>query len=155
MTDDPTVAAETRLEAILEAVNRGLGLGCAVSLRRNEEDALVGELEGPGVARLVDAGGALIEAVQVLAVQAARREGRSQQVVVDAGGYRARHRAALERLARRAAAEALATGDEIELDPMNAHDRRIVHMTLADVDGIVTRSEGEEPRRRIVVESAE
>ena len=67
----------------------------------------------------------------------------------------ARHRAALERLARRAAEEAVSSGDEIELDAMNAQDRRIVHMALAEVEGVATRSEGDDPNRRIIVEPAE
>jgi spoIIIJ-associated protein len=76
-------------------------------------------------------------------------------VTVDAGGYRAKHREGLERLAQRAAEEAISTGDEIELDPMNAQDRRIVHMALAEIEGVATRSEGDDPNRRIIVEPAE
>ena len=144
-----------RLEALLGAVDTGLGLGCEVSVRTNEDDGLVGSFDGPGVARLLDDAGALIEAIQVIATQAARRDTRGIQVIVDAGGYRARHRAALERLAKRAAEEVLSSGDEIELDSMSAQDRRIVHMALAEIDGVETRSEGDEPNRRIVVEPVE
>jgi spoIIIJ-associated protein len=144
-----------RLEALLGAVDTGLGLGCEVSVRTNDDDGLVGSFDGPGVARLLDDAGALIEAIQVIATQAARRDTRGIQVIVDAGGYRARHRAALERLAKRAAEEALSSGDEIELDSMSAQDRRIVHMALAEIDGVETRSEGDEPNRRIVVEPVE
>jgi spoIIIJ-associated protein len=144
-----------RLKAILGAVDEGLGLDCDVSVRTNEENSLVADFDGPGVARLLDDGGALIEAVQVIATQAVRRDTRGIQVIVDGGGYRARHRAALERLARRAADEALSSGDEIELDAMNAQDRRIVHMSLAEIEGVSTRSEGDDPNRRIIVEPAE
>jgi len=76
-------------------------------------------------------------------------------VSVDAGGYRARREAALVELANRAAAEALEFSEEIELDPMTPHDRRIVHMALKDRTDVVTRSEGEEPRRRLIVEPAD
>ena len=155
MSDDERQIVEARLEAILVAVDSGLGLDCEVSIGTNEDAALVGTFDGPGVARLVDDGGALIEAIQMIASQAVRRDTRGIQVVVDAGGYRARHRAALERLARRAAEEAVSSGDEIELDAMNAQDRRIVHMALAEVEGVATRSEGDDPNRRIIVEPAE
>ena len=74
---------------------------------------------------------------------------------LDADGYRARRAAALEDLADRAAREAVEFGEEIELDPMTPHDRRIVHMALKDRTEVVTRSEGDEPRRRIIVEPAE
>ena len=63
--------------------------------------------------------------------------------------------AALEQLADQAAREAVEHGEEIELDAMTPHDRRIVHMALKDRSEVVTRSEGEEPRRRIIVEPAE
>ena len=70
---------------------------------------------------------------------------------MDAGGYRERRRQQLVRLAEHAAAEAVTHGEEIELDPMTPHDRRIVHMALADRADVVTRSEGDEPNRRLVV----
>jgi spoIIIJ-associated protein len=81
--------------------------------------------------------------------------GGRRRVSVDADGYRARRVGELERLAARAAAEALRDGDEIELDPMSPQDRRIVHLALAEHPGVVTRSEGDEPRRRVIVEPAE
>ncbi|MBM3697923.1 MAG: hypothetical protein FJW78_05530, partial [Actinobacteria bacterium] len=72
-------------------------------------------------------------------------------VLVDAGDYRARRAGLLTRLAHKAADEAVEYGEEIELEPMSALDRRTVHMALADRTDIETRSEGEDPRRRIVV----
>lgn len=147
-----TTEAEAVLTRVLTAVNDGLALDCEVRVGIGAEEAVVGELDGPGVSRLLEAGGEILEAIQSVAAQAVRRVDRERQVVVDAGGFRARHRAALERLALRAAAEAVETGDEIELDAMNPHDRRIVHMALQGVEGVVTRSEGVEPRRRVIVE---
>lgn len=143
------------VERLMASVDRSLALKCEFRVGSDDEGTLTGEFDGPGVARLLDNGGELLDAVQVVAIQAVRRIDRDQGVVIDAGGYRSRHRAALQRLAVRAAEEALATGDEIELDPMNPHDRRIVHLELQDVVGVETRSEGQEPRRRIIVEPAE
>ena len=102
-------------------------------------------------------GGETIDALQYLLSQiASRAEGGSRRrVSLDADGYRARRAAALEDLADRAAREAVEFGEEIELDPMTPHDRRIVHMALKDRTEVVTRSEGDEPRRRIIVEPAE
>ena len=102
-------------------------------------------------------GGETIDALQYLLGQIASRAegGARRRVSLDADGYRARREAALVDLAEQAALEAIEHGDEIELDAMTPHDRRIVHMALKDRDGIVTRSEGEEPRRRIIVEPAE
>ena len=149
------VTIEGVVEQLMASVDRSLVLKCEIRVGNDDEGILTGEFEGPGVARLLDNSGELLDAVQVVATQAVRRIERDQSVVIDAGGYRARHRAALQRLAARAAEEAIATGDEIELDPMNPHDRRIVHLALQDVPSVVTRSEGQEPRRRIIVEPAD
>jgi spoIIIJ-associated protein len=78
-------------------------------------------------------------------------DGRGKPIVVDAGGYRQRHIERLEGLATRMAEKAMSTGQPVDLNPMPAHDRRIVHMALANVDGVSTRSEGEGDLRHIVV----
>ena len=99
--------------------------------------------------------GETIDALQYLVGQIATRAdgGERRRVALDADGYRARRAAALAELADRAAREALEHG-EIELDVMTPHDRRIVHMALKDRTDIITRSEGDEGRRRIIVEPA-
>ncbi len=114
-------------------------------------------VEGEGTEALVGRGGETIDALQYLVGQIATRAagGERRRVALDADGYRARRAAALEELAGRAAAEAVEHGEEIELDVMTPHDRRIVHMALKDRDDVVTRSEGDEGRRRIIVEPAD
>jgi spoIIIJ-associated protein len=72
-------------------------------------------------------------------------------VVVDAAGYRARRAATLETVARNAAERATATGQRVELDPMTAVERRIVHELLKDDPEVDTSSEGSEPNRFVVV----
>jgi spoIIIJ-associated protein len=128
-----------------------------VRIVTDADGELSASLEGEGADALVGRGGAVIDALQYLASQiVSRAEGGGRyRVALDAGGYRARRAAALIELASRAAAEALEFGEEVELDAMTPHDRRIVHMALKDRTDVVTRSEGEEPRRRIVVEPAD
>jgi len=72
-------------------------------------------------------------------------------VVVDAAGYRERRRLAIERQADRAAERALQTGKEIELEPMSATERRVVHQHLKDRGGLETFSEGDDPERCVIV----
>ncbi len=79
------------------------------------------------------------------------REERGKPVIVDAGGYRERHVERLQGLAERSAEKARETGEAVDLNPMSAYDRRIVHMRLAELDGVTTRSEGEGDSRHIVV----
>src|SRR5919204_613767 len=75
---------------------------------------------------------------------------RLQPVIVDAAGYRERRRASLESLAVRSAERALATGEPVELDPMSAVERKLVHLRLAEYEGVETTSEGTEPNRYVV-----
>lgn len=142
----------------LEAVVAGMGLSATVVVAAGEgESDLDVRVDGEGTSALVGRGGETIDALQYLLAQIATRAegGARRRVTLDADGYRARRAAALVQLADRAAREAVEFGEEIELDAMTPHDRRIVHMALKDRTEVVTRSEGEEPRRRIIVEPAD
>jgi spoIIIJ-associated protein len=144
--------------ATVEAVVAAMGLDAHVIVATGpDEGDLQVNVVGDGTSALVGRGGETIDALQYLLAQVASRAegGARRRVTLDADGYRARREAALVQLAEQAASEAVEYGDEIELDAMTPHDRRIVHMALKDKPGIVTRSEGEEPRRRIIVEPAE
>ena len=72
-------------------------------------------------------------------------------MVVDAAGYRERREGALHRMADRAAAEALRYARPVELEPMRATERKIVHTYLSERTDVETHSEGDEPFRRIVI----
>ena len=143
---------EALLEVVRAAVD-GLGLEATVVVEDGEENGLIARIEGDGLDPIIGRDGEVLDAVQVLAAQAVRRQpgGQRRGVLVDAGDYRARRAELLTRLAHKAADEAVEFGEEIELEPMSALDRRTVHMALADRTDVETRSEGEDPRRRIVV----
>jgi spoIIIJ-associated protein len=70
---------------------------------------------------------------------------------VDASGYRARREATLASIARRSAERAVQYGDRVELEPMTAVERKVVHVALKDYPGVETTSEGTEPNRFVVV----
>ena len=72
-------------------------------------------------------------------------------IVVDIEGYKSRRRKKIEDIARSAAARAKDRGGKVTLSPMNAYERRIVHLTLREDEGVVTHSEGEDPERRVVI----
>lgn len=152
--DDPTRATGEAVEAVV----RGMGLTADVRVEPGDDETdLRVSVEGEGTSALVGRGGETIDALQYLLAQIASRAagGERRRVALDAAGYRARRAAALEDLAERAAREAVEHGEEIELDVMTPHDRRIVHMALKDRTDVVTRSEGDEGRRRIIVEPAD
>jgi spoIIIJ-associated protein len=140
-----------RVRAILERVVEELDLDASVEVV-DEEEQIVGRVDGEDVALLIGRRGSTIDAVQLLCYRAAFR-GRQdrKRVLVDAAGYRDRRREAIERQAERAAERALKTGREIELDPMTATERRVVHQHLKERAGVETFSEGDEPERCVIV----
>ena len=73
------------------------------------------------------------------------------RVMVDVGGYRKRHEDHLAEMGREAAHRAVASGDDIELEPMNAYERKIVHDAVAEIEGAESLSTGEDPDRFITV----
>ena len=101
---------------------------------------------------LIGKRGQTIDALQLLCYQAAFRGLRERKrVVVDAAGYRERRRETLEGRADRAAEQALSNNHVVEMDPMSAQERRVVHERLKERAGVETYSEGDEPHRCVVV----
>jgi spoIIIJ-associated protein len=147
LPDEPA----SRVRAILERVVDELDVTARVEVDEDQEE-IVGRIEGEDVGLLIGRRGQTIDAVQLLCYRAAFR-GRQdrKRVVVDASGYRQRRREAIERQAERAAERALKAGKEIELEPMTPTERRAVHQHLKDRAGIETFSEGEEPERCVIV----
>ena len=102
--------------------------------------------------QLIGRRGHTIDAVQLICYRAAQRGIKDRKrVVVDAAGYRERRSEMLERQADRAAERALETGKEIELEPMSANERKVVHDHLKDRSGLETFSEGEGADRCVIV----
>jgi spoIIIJ-associated protein len=148
----PAEPAE-RVRAILEQVADALDVAGEV-LVSEDEDRIVGTIDGDGddVGLLIGRRGQTIDAVQLLCYRAAFRGLQDRKrVVIDAAGYRQRRKDMVEGQADRAAERALATGKEIELEPMTPTERKMVHDHLVERSGIETFSEGEEPERCVIV----
>ena len=113
---------------------------------------LAGRLEGEDVGLFIGRHGQTIDAVQHLAQRIVFPDGPSPvRVVIDANGYRERRAEALRAEADDAAEEALSRATPVELDPMPAFERRIVHEHLRERGDVETHSEGNEPERYLVV----
>jgi spoIIIJ-associated protein len=149
--DDETSQAALVRE-LLERTIAASGVPATVRIDESGEE-LVATLVGPDLGLLIGRHGQTIDALQYLANAIGHRsQGEDRmRVVVDAAGYRARRAATLETSARRAAEQAAATGHRVELDPMTAVERRIVHELLKDDPEVETSSEGSEPTRFVVV----
>jgi spoIIIJ-associated protein len=140
-----------RVRAVVARVVQALGLRASVDMDE-DVDEIRATVNGDDLGLLIGKHGATIDAVQHLAFRAAfRGSDTRKQVTVDAAGYRERRQAALHRMADRAAAEAIRFRRAVELEPMRAAERKIVHTYLADRRDVETRSEGDEPDRRLVV----
>jgi spoIIIJ-associated protein len=127
-------------------------IGAQVTPAAIERDGVVVvTCSGDDLGLLIGKHGQTIDAIQYLANAVVRAEGGEHEIVVDAAGYRARRTASLETAARRSAQSAAASGDRVELEPMTAVERKIVHEALKDDPEVETMSEGSEPNRYVVV----
>jgi spoIIIJ-associated protein len=140
-----------RVRAVLERIVEDLDLDADVEVEEGD-DEIAASVEGEDVGLLIGRHGQTIDAVQLLCYQIAYR-GRQdrKRVTVDAAGYRVRQGESLRRQADSAAEDAIRRGGPIELEPMGANERRVVHEHLRDRTEIETYSEGDEPHRCVVV----
>jgi spoIIIJ-associated protein len=140
--------AETVVSRIAEAI----GVHGAVSVSEAPGAVLV-EVSGAQISLLIGRNGRTIDAVQLVASAIGHRlaaeDGR--RIEVDAGGYRRRRRERLASEAQSASRRVLASGQPVALAPMSSLERKLVHTALEGVEGVETRSEGEEPSRFVVV----
>jgi spoIIIJ-associated protein len=151
--DESELAADAR--ELVERIVDGIGVSAHVDIDENDETITV-TCSGPDLGMLIGRHGQTIDAIQYL-VNAAMYRGHAddrKEVVVDAAGYRARRRASLEALAVRSAERAVAQGEPVELEPMTAVERKVVHLRLKEFDGVETTSEGTEPNRFVVIQPA-
>lgn len=146
----PESAATADAREFVERVATAIGASVTTSVREHEGVVTV-TCSGADLGLLIGKHGQTIDAIQYLANAMARTAGESHDVVVDAAGYRARRTASLEAVAQRSARRAASTGRRVDLDPMTAVERKIVHEALKDDPEVETASEGTEPNRYVVV----
>lgn len=147
------VELAARAQAFLAGLMQEFGLTGEVRVSNLDDEEMSLDIEGDGLGVLVGSRASVLNAVQELtrsALQAIAGESVGR-VSVDVAGYRERRRAALERFAHEQAEVALETGEERVLEPMSAADRKVVHDVVAEIEGVGTRSEGEEPDRYVVI----
>ena len=140
-----------RVRALLERIVEELELDAEVSVSETDEE-IRGTIDGEDVGILIGRHGQTIDAVQLLCYQAAFRGlSERKRVTIDAAGYRDRRGEALRRRADQAAEDAVRRSSPVELEPMSATERRVVHEHLRDRTEIETYSEGDDPHRYVVV----
>jgi spoIIIJ-associated protein len=151
--EEPATELGGEVREILEQILDAIGVSARVELREDDE-SLVATVAGRELGLVIGKHGQTIDAIQYLvnAIVWRSQGDERKPVVVDAAGYRERREATLSALAMRSAERARASGRSVELDPMTAVERKVVHVCLKDVEGVTTRSEGTEPNRFVVID---
>lgn len=143
---------QERAESFLLGIFRAMGLTVAMERRETEEGVLY-DLSGESLGILIGKHGQTLDALQYLTNLAANRGGAEERihVILDVEGYRSRREETLRRLAGHLAEKACRIHAEVRLEPMNRHERKIIHMALQDNYRVSTYSDGDEPYRCVVI----
>jgi spoIIIJ-associated protein len=150
---DPDVDAGEVAEEFLEGLLGRFGAKFELERRDLDSDTVEIAVTGDDLGMLIGPRGQTLAAVQELARTVVQRKapGARTRILVDIAGYRMARREALERFTREVAGQVKSSGVARVLEPMTPPDRKVVHDTVNTIDGVSTSSEGEEPRRRVVI----
>lgn len=114
------------------------------------------EIGGDGFEEFIGKKGELLDALQYLSSLVCNKIDREYfRITTDCNGFRDRRREQLEKLAAKIAAGVKKTGRTSALEPMNPYERRIIHAAVSEIEGVTSRSVGEEPYRKVIISSTE
>ncbi|WP_313756655.1 RNA-binding cell elongation regulator Jag/EloR [Tissierella sp.] len=149
---DPIEMADNFLCKVLSSMNID-----AVNVVKKEGDNLIVDIKdisSTDMGILIGKRGNTLDAIQyLLSLVINKNKDNYIKVIVDIEGYRAKREETLIRLANKMAEKAKYVKRPIKLEPMNPYERRIIHSALQNIQGITTYSEGDEPYRRVVIQS--
>jgi spoIIIJ-associated protein len=141
-----TIAGE-----FVSGVLAAMGLEADVATSVEDERARV-DVAGESLGILIGRKGQTLEALQEITRTAVQRRVRARiRLLIDVEGYRDRRRQSLIEYAQSMARRAIERGTEIELEPMSAYERKVIHDAVSEIDGATSFSEGEEPNRKVVI----
>jgi spoIIIJ-associated protein len=121
---------------------------------KDVNESLYINLAGPKMGVIIGRRGQTLDSLQYLVSLVVNKDKERDgfvKVILDTEDYRRKREETLQRLARRLAERVQRTGKRVELEPMNPYERRIIHSTLQEIEGITTFSEGEEPYRKVII----
>ena len=153
--EDSGPSAETEERAdyaadVLQAILDHMDLDADIEIRDESDEEIVLDVDGPDAGRAIGKRGQTLDALQFLVNKiVGRLPGGKLHIIVDSGDYRERYDRSLVTMAKREAKRALRQGRIVALKPMNARDRRVIHLSLAKLDGVSTASEGQGGARHI------
>lgn len=147
-----TEVTEHAALVFLEETTKKMGLELEFKAQENKENIYI-DISGKDAGTIIGKRGQTLDAIQYLTslVVNKRKEG-YQRVILDAENYRDKREKTLEQLAERLAGKVVKTRRSVRLEPMNPYERMVIHATLQDDPKVSTKSEGDEPYRRVVIE---
>ena len=136
----------------LKEVTEQMGLVVEVSAKANEDSVLL-NIQGKDSGTIIGKRGQTLDAIQYLTSLVVNKDQDNYvRVVVDAENYRSKREKTLEKLANRLADKVVKTKRNVRLEPMNPYERKVIHATLQNNPRVTTRSEGQDPYRRVIIE---
>ena len=136
----------------LKEVTKEMGLDLTVTAKQGK-DVLYLDIQGKDSGTIIGKRGQTLDAIQYLTSLVVNKENSAYtRVVVDAENYRAKREKTLELLAVRLANKVARTHKSVRLEPMNPYERKVIHATLQSHPQVTTRSEGQDPYRRVIIE---
>lgn len=139
-------------ESFLNEITEKMGLSLQISVQGNESCIYV-EMDGKDSGTIIGKRGQTLDAIQYLTSLVVNKDKEKyQRVIVDAENYREKRERTLEQLANRLADKVIKSRKSVRLEPMNPYERKVIHATLQSNPKVTTRSEGEEPYRRVIIE---
>lgn len=146
------VAEDNIVLAFLREITMKMGLEVTIEAKENE-DIIYVDIEGKDSGTIIGKRGQTLDAIQYLTSLVANKgDGKYIKVVVDAENYREKREKTLEQLANRLALKVTKSRKSVRLEPMNPYERKVIHATLQSNPEVTTRSEGEEPYRRVIID---
>ena len=136
----------------LKEVTEQMGLVVDVTAKANEDSVLL-NIQGKDSGTIIGKRGQTLDAIQYLTSLVVNKDQDNYiKVVVDAENYRSKREKTLEKLANRLADKVVKTKRSVRLEPMNPYERKVIHATLQSNPRVTTRSEGQDPYRRVIIE---
>lgn len=137
----------------IKGILKNMDIDSTVSTTENEDGILI-DILGDTTGAVIGRRGETLDAIQYLVSMAANRGDKDYvRITVDCCGYREKRKAILEELAGKIAKTVIRTGRTSTLEPMNPYERRIIHSAVANIEGVTSRSVGDEPFRKVVIAS--
>lgn len=156
ITGEPSPAALQKIEkakAYLLSVLKQMEVEAELVVNAGSESAMI-EIVSPNSGTVIGKRGETLDALQYLTFMIANRGDKEYyRIILNSANYRERRRKTLEELAAKIAKNVLRSGRQTTLEPMNPYERRIIHSAIAEIEGVSSRSVGEEPYRKVIISS--